>query len=461
MSPERRTAETFLGTVLGDAYHIDALVGEGGMGTVFAASHLRLDKRVAVKVMARELAADAGAMARFHREAQVTSALGHPHIVQVFDFSTTPSGEPYLVMELLDGMDLEQRIHEHGPLSPQATNHIVKQVGSALAATHARGIIHRDLKPANVYLVEAAGETDFVKVLDFGMSKVRSATTKLTGAATLLGTPYYMSPEQALGRIDEVDERTDQWALACIAWECLAGTGPFAGENVPSLLFQVVHEPPTSLAAQVPGLRPEIEEVLRRALSKNKQDRFPSVAAFCQAFESALYGGPAASASAANLGLAETLRGTGPAAADPRVATAQLGTTFTRSAGELDGSLSRRPARSRWPWLAGVAGTVAVLVAGLLWLRPGGPSRAVPASPPVPAPAPSRPPPPPPAPAASVADLPEAAAAAAKPGADLPARGEDNPARHRKDVARRGERSKPARAPGARPKVERKLIEDL
>ena len=234
LSLDARNPGSLVGMVLEGAYNIDALIGEGGMGAVYSARHLRLNKQVAVKVMARELAASPDALARFHREAQVTSALGHPHIVQVLDFSTAPSGEPFLVMEFLEGEDLDRRIRRVGQLSPAATIHVVKQVASALTATHAKGIVHRDLKPANVFLLEAAGETDFVKVLDFGISKVRTATTRLTASEMVIGTPHYMSPEQALGRIDEIDETTDQWALACIAWECLSGAGPFTGESVPS-----------------------------------------------------------------------------------------------------------------------------------------------------------------------------------------------------------------------------------
>src|SRR5215831_12538115 len=168
-----------VGTVLGDAYRLTRLVGQGGMGAVYEGVQTRLNKRIAVKVMARELAPNAEALARFRREAEVTSQLGHPHIVQVFDFGMAPSGEPYLVMEYLEGEDLEKRI-QRGRLPLPAAAHIIRQVASALAATHAKGIIHRDLKPANIFILNVEGETDFVKVVDFGISKVKSATTRLT-----------------------------------------------------------------------------------------------------------------------------------------------------------------------------------------------------------------------------------------------------------------------------------------
>jgi serine/threonine-protein kinase len=279
-----------IGVVLEGAYRITRLLGEGGMGTVYEGQQLRLNKRVAVKVMARELAANREALSRFHREAEVTSSIGHPHIVHVFDFGSTPTGEPFMVMEFLDGEDLEGRLRRVGRLPPANVLHVVKQASSALTATHQQGIVHRDLKPANIYLLNVAGEVDFVKVVDFGISKVRAAATKLTRSSVVMGSPQYMSPEQALGRVDEIDLRTDEWALACITWEMLTGSCPFNGEDVASLLYQVVHEDPPPLESKIHGLRPEAEEVLRCALSKSRADRFSTVSAFARALETAIYG---------------------------------------------------------------------------------------------------------------------------------------------------------------------------
>jgi serine/threonine protein kinase len=220
------------GALLEGAYRVFRTIGEGGMGTVYEGLQLRLNKRVAIKVMSRELAANPEALARFRREAEVTSSIGHPHIVHVTDFGSTPTGEPFMVMEFLDGEDLESRLRRVGRLPPASALHVVKQVASALTATHQQGIVHRDLKPANIYLLNVAGEVDFVKVVDFGISKVRAAVTRLTQASVVMGSPQYMSPEQALGRVDEIDLRTDEWALATITWEMVSGRCPFTGDDV-------------------------------------------------------------------------------------------------------------------------------------------------------------------------------------------------------------------------------------
>jgi serine/threonine protein kinase len=290
--PER-PATDLAGTVLEGAYRLVSLKGQGGMGAVYEAVQLRLNKRVAVKLMARELASNPEALARFHREAEITSQLGHPHLVNVIDFGTAESGEPYLVMEYLDGTDLEHRILQAGCLPVEAAVHITRQVASALAATHSKDVVHRDLKPANIFLMQVPGEPDFVKVLDFGISKVKAARAKLTRATAVIGTPNYMSPEQAAGRVDETDHRADQWALACIVWEMLTGRTPFVGDDVSPLFYQITNLDPPSLTKIAPDLPPEVEPVLRRALSKRPVDRFAGVRDFSRAFEEAALGIPA------------------------------------------------------------------------------------------------------------------------------------------------------------------------
>jgi serine/threonine-protein kinase len=379
---ERHVGPSLLdGAILGGAYQIVGRIGQGAMGGIYEARQLRLDKRVAVKVMARELSASAEALERFRREAEITSQLGHPHIITVFDFGTSPFGEPYLVMEYLEGEDLSRRIERWKRVPLQIAVRVVKQVSSALAETHAKGIVHRDLKPANIFLVRVQGE-DFAKVLDFGISKIRAASTALTGVSVLVGTPMYMAPEQAEGRLDELDQWTDQWALACIAYEMLAGRPPFQGDDVGALLYQVVHHEPPVLCELVEGLPPSVERVIRRALSKHQSDRYESVTAFAEAFEAAARG----------------------------AALSEPGFRATAIA-------ALRPTRRKRRWaLGGAAVAAGILAAFALWgpaarSRGGGP--AVPAS--ATAPQPQEPA------AAPAAAPPPAAPAAADPGAAAPA----------------------------------------
>jgi serine/threonine protein kinase len=210
----------------------------------------------------------ASAFDRFRREAEVTSSLRHPHIVQVVDFNQTGGGAAYFVMELLEGQNLRQHLEAHGPMTLPDVVTVIDQVASALQAVHQRGIVHRDLKPENIHLVPIPGRKEpFVKVLDFGISKVLSAST-LTQESMLVGTPHYMAPEQARGGSDDLDGRTDQFALGAIAHELLTGRRIFEAESVAAIIYQVLHEEPPSLGA----LAGEgVDAAIRRALAKNRQ----------------------------------------------------------------------------------------------------------------------------------------------------------------------------------------------
>lgn len=254
------------------------------MGMVFDAEHVRLKRRVAVKVLAEHLAKDAHALARFNREAEIISQLQHPHVVHVTDFDTTEAGEPYLVMELLSGESLATRLSRERCLPVLDAIRIAQQVSSGLAAAHAAHIVHRDLKPANIFLADIAGQGALVKLLDFGISK-RGGGTGLTGEYDILGTPDYMAPEQALGKTAQVDARGDQYALAVITYEMLAGRAPFASDDVVDVLRHVIASDPPELTQLAPHVPFEIAQVLRRALSKDPSDRFASIIDFAAALE--------------------------------------------------------------------------------------------------------------------------------------------------------------------------------
>jgi eukaryotic-like serine/threonine-protein kinase len=277
------SAEIRIGTIIRDTYELTSLLGRGGMGAVFAARHLRLPgKQVAVKVLTYDEELSHEQLTRFRREAEIASQLGHPNIIEVFDFHTLENGTPYLVMELLRGDSLSRRIRK-GPMPVPEVFSIARQMGSALQAAHRAGVVHRDLKPANVFLVPVESEGmvgERVKLLDFGISKILSSQTLQTQNDVLMGTPRYMAPEQAMGRNNEVDGRTDLFAFAAILYEMLSGQVPFAGTSIAEIIYRVVNEPPPPLAPLCPQLPPQAAAAVERALAKSPQDRQPDVAAF-------------------------------------------------------------------------------------------------------------------------------------------------------------------------------------
>ncbi|MFE8605695.1 serine/threonine protein kinase [Archangium violaceum] len=272
-----------IGTILRETYELISELGKGGMGAVFLAQHLRLPgKQVAVKVLHIAEGMRPELYARFQREAEVTSRLGHPNIVEVFDYHNMEDGTPYLVMEYLRGVSLSRRIRR-GPLPLQEALFIARQIGSALHMAHQAGVVHRDLKPGNVFLVptESGGVVgEQVKLLDFGISKLVTAQTLQVEQDVLIGTPQYMAPEQAMGRNSEVDARSDQFALGCIVYEMLAGRPPFSSDSVAELIFRIVREPAEPLGSLRPDLPAPVVAAVERALEKKPQDRFPDVASF-------------------------------------------------------------------------------------------------------------------------------------------------------------------------------------
>ncbi len=260
------------------------------MGAIYEAVHLRLGgKRYAIKVLASQYASNPDAVARFRREALVTSGLRNEHIVEVHDFNID-GGLAYLVMELLDGEDLASRIKRTGSLPVDATARILTQVVAALDAAHRTRIVHRDLKPQNIFLCTRDGRDDYVKILDFGISKLLDSSTMLTGEHALLGTPFYMAPEQALGKTQDIDGRTDVFALGAILWELLTGRMAFAAPTLSSALYKVCQVDPPDVHMVRPDLPPAVSMVLRCALAKDPGDRTPDVVTLGREFAAALHG---------------------------------------------------------------------------------------------------------------------------------------------------------------------------
>lgn len=275
-----------IGRTLARTYQIERLLGGGGMGAVYAARHVRTGGIFAVKVLHRETAADAEIYKRFQDEARTVSALRHPHIVQVTDFDQDEEGNPFIVMELLEGEDLYQRLCRVGKLPLEQVLDIGRQVGSALHAAHEKGIIHRDIKPQNIFLVRhelADMVSEVAKVVDFGISKIRRTGGQMTRDMTILGTPQFMSPEAALGQNSQLDGRADQWSLAVIMYLALTGRLPFDGENLVGVLYMVVHEQPVPLPQLAPEVPEHVVAAINRAMSKKKDERFPRMADFVRA----------------------------------------------------------------------------------------------------------------------------------------------------------------------------------
>ncbi|MDX9999698.1 MAG: protein kinase [Polyangia bacterium] len=294
------------GQVLSETYRLVEIIGKGGMGEVWRARHERLPKEVAVKVLNASILGDETSLARFRREAEIATRLDHPGIVGVLDWNTLPGGVPYMVMELLSGESLRDRLRRGRLPLPELTS-LLRQVGAALAEAHRQGVVHRDLKPDNIFLVPEASEDGLVtraKILDFGISKIQGRGTALTQEAEVLGTPVYMAPEQAAGRLGTVSGATDQYALATIAYEALSGEIAFSGHTIIEVLARILEDDPKPLEDLVPGLPDFTYAAVRRALSKRPDERFESVTAFVEAFSG---GRPASSMQAAVLSTSQVV----------------------------------------------------------------------------------------------------------------------------------------------------------
>ncbi len=271
--------DPYVGRVFAQKYRVEQLLGEGGMGRVYRAVQLSLDKIVCLKVLRRELAADPATQARFQREARAASRLNHPNSIQVMDFGAAEGGELYLAMEYIAGRDLQQLLAAEFPLAESRVCHLMAQVLDALAEAHAQHVIHRDLKPENIMVCEHRGDPNYVKVLDFGIAKIQDNDTqpKLTRAGLVCGTPEYMSPEQARGL--ELDARSDLYSAGVILYQLTAGCLPFNADSPIGFVTAHLNEKPLPPSQRRPGISPAMQSLILRTLSKNRDDRPPSAKA--------------------------------------------------------------------------------------------------------------------------------------------------------------------------------------
>jgi eukaryotic-like serine/threonine-protein kinase len=291
--PKGGEVDPRIGTLLAERYRIDALVGEGGMGKVYSAEHVLMRKRLAVKVLRRELTSVPEVVARFEREAMAAGNIEHPNVAGATDFGKLADGAVFLVLEFISGRSLRDEI-ARGPFAVDRALHITRQIASALSAAHAQGIVHRDLKPENVMLVERGGDPDFVKVLDFGIAKVPLGDVAakggkqgnpITKAGMVFGTPEYMAPEQALGQT--VDGRADLYALGVILFEMLSGVRPFSSQSSVGILGQQLSKPTPTFAERSPDLLvpPAVEQIARKLLSRDASERYESASELSRAID--------------------------------------------------------------------------------------------------------------------------------------------------------------------------------
>ena len=282
--------DVLIGEVLDGRYKVEALLGRGGMGRVYRAEHVGIGRSVAVKVLAPQGGFEDSARQRFEREAVATGKLRHPNCVGVTDFGMLPDGSLFLVMELLDGVTVDDLLADHTRLPPARAVAILRHVLAGLAHAHGQGLVHRDLTPRNVILVPEAGDPDFAKVVDFGLAKMTGggAGSTITQAGIVCGTPKYMSPEQSIGK--PLDHRSDLYAATVLLFEMLTGRPPFVADEALRVLSMHMTQPPPSVAEVAPDVTipRALEALIQRGLAKKPEDRPATAAAYLAELDRAM-----------------------------------------------------------------------------------------------------------------------------------------------------------------------------
>jgi len=269
--------DPLIGKMIGGRYEVMRLIGKGGMGAIYEVRNIRLGRPFALKTLVGDGAADPEVLARFRREADVIARIKHPNIVEVIDWEVLDDGSPAMVLEYLHGENLAQRI-EVGPLPWPQLARIADQILAALSIAHSNGIVHRDLKPQNIYLAQDDSGDESVKLLDFGVSKVRDSKSLVTTDSRLLGTPAYMSPEQAEGRSEDIGTHTDVWAVGAILQEMATGKLAFDAPSLPSILYKVCHGQAGPIEAVRPDTPPEFIELIAECFTREPDKRIADAA---------------------------------------------------------------------------------------------------------------------------------------------------------------------------------------
>jgi serine/threonine protein kinase len=290
---EADDTDTLIGQEIAGRFTVTTRIGEGGMGVVYKARQKNMDRDIAIKVLLAEMAANKTVEKRFYLEALAVSKLKHPNTIQIFDFGETEKGQLYIAMEFLDGSGLKEVLQEDKTFAAQRAGKVVIQILKSLREAHAKGIVHRDLKPDNIFLCTVGDQVDFVKVLDFGVAKLKEgdeSKATLTKTGAIFGTPRYMSPEQSVSA--NVDQRSDLYAIGVMFYEMLAGRAPFEAEMPLSLLIMHVQDPVPSFNEVRPDLviPPELETFTRKLLEKDPNNRYATAEAAIRALEDILSG---------------------------------------------------------------------------------------------------------------------------------------------------------------------------
>ena len=358
-----------VGTIVAERYHILKKLGEGGMGTVYLAEHVKMGRKAALKVMNPGMAQDADAIARFNREAANASRLNHPNACAIYDFGETPEGLIYLAMEFIEGVSLTDLIEKNGALAAPRAAAIIHQSADALAVAHDYGIVHRDLKPDNIMIAKSRDGSDVAKVVDFGIAKASSSDAqKVTKTGLVVGTPEYMSPEQLAG--DKLDGRSDISSLGLVAFNCLTGTLPFPSNSAQEAMIMRLTDHPKTLADMRPDIAwpEELQRVMDKALARDAVDRYANAAEFGRDIAKAVENMPAAMAaqegtlvmSAAGMAGAKTVAG----AALPATRVASSPAGGTQKIGAVAPSAAAPVSAASGSTMPMIVGAV-VVVAGL------------------------------------------------------------------------------------------------
>src|SRR5262245_472569 len=362
-------ADPLIGQVIANRYRVVRRIGRGGMGAIYEVQHLRLRRTFALKRLSQSYAEDPVALTRFQREADVVARLRHPNVVEIVDWETLSDGSPCMIMELLRGEDLGQRLRRAGPLPWHLIARLGDQMLSALQVAHRAGIVHRDLKPQNIFIAQDDAGDEHAKLLDFGVSKIRHSDSSLTGDYNMIGTPSYMAPEQAEGQSEAIGPASDVWAMGAILYAMATARHAFQAENPPSVLYRVCHGEPDPLPRYRPDAPPAFVRLIGRAMSRDPGLRLTDVAVFRQKLREALIEMATdvlALAAPVPPPLPEPGPGLGPTPELPD-GLHDAPTTLSRANGEVSGSmpLLREPGRSHRVRTVVVAFVATVVLGGL------------------------------------------------------------------------------------------------